>query len=966
MDVKKIHSDPEQQWDANVEQEIFGNQAPYAAGSSTRPDHPQDFQNHPEHHNSAEEAPYLAHPYEPDSRQKAIHPIPDSYTHSVDPFTAAIVPSDAPPMYSQEPDSKPVMPIVSAHVPVLPFTASQSQPQVNKRYRGLENDYSDDDSRSSDETEFILAKGTFRNKRILIRTKCTRWKFMLVLIVVSLLFYFSVDVITEDACVKAARLGTEEYDYSFAYTPSTNISVKIMDGIPGNIILKESDDWEDLYTFTVKVETSSSDRNLLDAVEFKYLFPENIMQWTTILVPFKNGENSTKLLARLKKHCVRADLTITIPKHNAGLRTVELQTSEGDIRIDWAGASTRMVTMADEVKIQAYRGSVVLDGASVRKNTEIVIQGAGSVSGLLITAEKASVSTHTGTINLEVDTDLDLMGNYVKNLDLDLRTTSKGSINLVHTRGYRGRFALNSDLGTAIVTSKARGSDQIVYTRRSNAHLEGSLMIEQASSLKLFLDTTTTIAPNDRQHEGRHLPPLPQLQDLFVQFEDDPIPLQIPFPSTPPPIDLLAMRSILQILERAQGLRKLTIGMSPLTQRGQLIDQARLLAAIPASVESLRLLSYDRKIPLADEDQIAAALAQFSNEGTRAVADTGIADPKATTITTPMTISSRLKALTVEGRDVHPRILAVLLERSPALEELNMDTCFGIDDDERVSRIVSSVRSETGLKTLGFRCEGNTAGPLTVAAVMQHSRTLENLRLTDSTAFSSSLIQKFLCSAPNLKRFDTIPYTVYGELEPLSLMANDILDSKEDWVCLGLESFKCLIGGIPRPDLREKSNGRPLNGIYNDPNQYTWAQSQAIQRQVLGKLGGLVHLREITLGVDTVDTDPGNEETVECELDMEGVYFENGLFQLGIQYQNLAMSLEDGLDRLQGLKSLRRLHVELMQLRIEEKEKRWMKANWPEYGKPSRDTFWTSRRHSVKVGSERHQEDGDRFDFDWW
>ena len=92
MDLKKIHPEPEQHWDSNVEQEIFGNQAPYAAGSSTQPDLTGDFQDHLGHHDPNEEAPYLAYPYQPESTtlpQKSIHPIPGDPTAPIHPFTAA-------------------------------------------------------------------------------------------------------------------------------------------------------------------------------------------------------------------------------------------------------------------------------------------------------------------------------------------------------------------------------------------------------------------------------------------------------------------------------------------------------------------------------------------------------------------------------------------------------------------------------------------------------------------------------------------------------------------------------------------------------------------------------------------------------------------------------------------------------------------------------------------------------------
>ena len=84
-------------------------------------------------------------------------------------------------------------------------------------------------------------------------------------------------------------------------------------------------------------------------------------------------------------------------------------------------------------------------------------------------------------------------------------------------------------------------------------------------------------------------------------------------------------------------------------------------------------------------------------------------------------------------------------------------------------------------------------------------------------------------------------------------MAIDVVDSNKDWVCLGLETFKCYIVGVPGPDITSKKNGRSLTGIYNSGTRYSMTESSTIQRRVLAQLGRLTRLREITLGKDVVD-----------------------------------------------------------------------------------------------------------------
>jgi len=206
-------------------------------------------------------------------------------------------------------------------------------------------------------------------------------------------------------------------------------------------------------------------------------------------------------------------------------------------------------------------------------------------------------------------------------------------------------------------------------------------------------------------------------------------------------------------------------------------------------------------------------------------------------------------------------------------------------------------------------------------------------------------------------------------------MAMDVVESVEDWVCLGLETFKCYIGGVPRPDITAKKNGRPLTGIYNNGARYSMSESNTIQRRVLAQLGRLTKLREVTLGKDVVDYEGGNHEAHWDEQGMEGEYYSFDRYELGSQYQCLTMSLQVGLGELMNLKCLRRLTLEKMSLGMGgEAEQSWMKENWPEYGKESRDTFWTSRGHSVGLGTDLENEKYLTDDmaletlgtYDWW
>ncbi|KAG0057345.1 hypothetical protein BGZ83_011588 [Gryganskiella cystojenkinii] len=434
-----------------------------------------------------------------------------------------------------------------------------------------------------------------------------------------------------------------------------------------------------------------------------------------------------------------------------------------------------------------------------------------------------------------------------------------------------------------------------------------------------------------------------------------------PMPWVPPSQLPTDIEPLLLILRRSPNLLRLHAVFGELSNKGQQEDEGRILAALPPSLRELSLnfqakpRSDQLKTPHMDEATKAAILARFSSLST----------------TGPL---PNLKILTICGlREVVPYLEHLLLERCSVLEELNLSCPSDCLDDAQVARVIAlggHSPSKVGWKTLGFLPMCGNIGPLTVAAILEHAAcTLENLRISDCKSFNSHAIQRLLCSAPKLKRLDTIAEYVHDELDPYSLMAKDIVHSSKPWVCLGLESFKCFIAGVPRPDIQEKSNGRPLSKHeFHDRERNTTRQSRIFQERVLAQLGKLTKLREITLGSDTINRE--NYETYCDETAMEGKYFdnsdyvENSDFQLGRQYECLSLTLEHGLDELRNLKSLRRLRVRRMEHRMGEVEKKWIKTHWPDYCKKSRDAFWTSRGHVVEIATDIFDEDKELNDGD--
>ncbi|KAG0043482.1 hypothetical protein BGZ83_011346 [Gryganskiella cystojenkinii] len=508
------------------------------------------------------------------------------------------------------------------------------------------------------------------------------------------------------------------------------------------------------------------------------------------------------------------------------------------------------------------------------------------------------------------------------------------------------------------------------------------------------------------------------LQELDVDFKDDPsypLPKHSAFVASLPPAEhqesgaLNLVEAVFLILAQSKGnLVKFSIGLQSFTILGQFLDQARLWSALPASLEQLIIMDdFYRKFETGWQMMPWTVLndwwERISNYGSGQppssssssarkgrISDTGGSLP-------PL---SKLKVISTTGTWTDIRTLVSVLTKrhcGPALEELNLHRAYLSLTDPVLASLISmagrnygsggdgpelGVDRSGGLKTFVYHSPSDFLGPLTASAILLQSTTLENLRIDigdegNRRGLSSESIQSFFCSAPRLRRFDTIPADYRSRTHPNLFMAEDIFrdpKEEEDWVCVNLESFKCAIGGVPRPDLERKTNGRRLRGEYHDPSLWTKSLSQLIQRQILAKFSGMTKLRELSLGHDSVGAngrcveEPVSDEDDDGEDGGEDDRF-NSARQIGYQYACLSMRLEDGFDQLRNLKAMRRMHLWRMAQGQGAEEEAWIKENWPDYGKESRDDFFTRRGVGHSIGErivEIHGGCEDLKTYDWW
>lgn len=245
----------------------------------------------------------------------------------------------------------------------------------------------------------------------------------------------------------------------------------------------------------------------------------------------------------------------------------------------------------------------------------------------------------------------------------------------------------------------------------------------------------------------------------------------------------------------------------------------------------------------------------------------------------------------------------------PHLTSVEVEDCKGWSDED-VAHFIGL--SSAGWKRLVLRSVKKELFPhvefesKSLDALLAHiGPTLETVRFDTDSSISGSQIHQLLCSAPKLKQ--AYFSGDHQSMEGGWMDAREIVDS--EWACLDLEVFGCRIGNIPRPEITRAISGRIAKFKYG-----SHLESVTLQRQIYSKLARFTKLRELRLGyeIDTTPSDylPGDKE-----------YWR--------QYSCLAMTLESGLDLLQGLKELKVVGLEDMEVYIGEEERNWFKEHWP-------------------------------------
>ncbi|KAK3805829.1 MAG: hypothetical protein J3Q66DRAFT_422530 [Benniella sp.] len=287
------------------------------------------------------------------------------------------------------------------------------------------------------------------------------------------------------------------------------------------------------------------------------------------------------------------------------------------------------------------------------------------------------------------------------------------------------------------------------------------------------------------------------------------------------------------------------------------------------------------------------------------------------------------------GLQLKEHTMATFLETSfPNLNTINIEEIysgFGVKDEDS-ARMLSTSRlgwmSVSIIRGIWRTIMGGSFSTRVNAQGLHNGETV----LPNSVG-----MRPFFTSFPRLQSFVMLAETGedYSKVKPIG--ANDwihqdsLTGSLTPWPCeYTLTDLRISICGIPRPDITHDRKGKKRHPVLEETYP---GESWEIQHQVYERLARFVNLETLWLGSNSCYDE--NPYTYSKKV-------------MNHQYECLEMSLESGLDRLEGLKRLQVLNISLMATRIGQKEAQWMAEQWPKLheirGLESRVDTWRARQ----------------------
>ncbi|KAF9324022.1 hypothetical protein BG006_000923 [Podila minutissima] len=262
-----------------------------------------------------------------------------------------------------------------------------------------------------------------------------------------------------------------ESDTSYMFFPvdkTLDLHYAIRDGIVGNIVVRESTDWDDYPQQVVVYRTwRASSPQLSDAMrDFVSLDEVNFKVIAGMHLVFDSTEEKKKAL---KNNCVRVDVEIVYPIGLPGTGRLNVETTNGDIHVKFDKILKDQPPTFDTLILAATFGEIQLENVLVISNTTLTSAN-GHIHGSLRTAGAVEARMLNGPIDLAIHTNI-IPGQKEWNprkLDVKLDTLN-GPVTLEVPPSFQGHFKIEAVVGRASITAPV----SIQYKKNTSNQVSG-------------------------------------------------------------------------------------------------------------------------------------------------------------------------------------------------------------------------------------------------------------------------------------------------------------------------------------------------------------------------------------------------------------------------------------------------------------------------------------------------------------
>ncbi|KAI1320818.1 hypothetical protein EDD11_009775 [Mortierella claussenii] len=316
----------------------------------------------------------------------------------------------------------------------------------------------------------------------------------------------------------------------FAALPDLAFKFKTLDGITGNVLVKESESFSEA-NIRVNILMRASSTELLDQLE-QTLIQDNVRRtaYSTVHIKDRNDKETKKKLMR--RNCARADVQIVYPRGHPALGKLDIVVANGELILNmnqdktlWgvghgllqdkldnatmtavaAGSFNQVKTSFEELRLVLTNGEINVDGLVVASKTQLGVVN-GRIFGNLQSAGKVAAEIINGNVDFTIDSSLSpaLNSQYpnwnADNLQININAVNaRIDVNLVQR--FLGYFSLSNTIGQSAieVLNNERNRDQIEYTTKRGYEVKGWISERgQEPDIATSRMTMTTVNGNIR------------------------------------------------------------------------------------------------------------------------------------------------------------------------------------------------------------------------------------------------------------------------------------------------------------------------------------------------------------------------------------------------------------------------------------------------------------------------------------